>query len=755
MTGRFVTAPWIWGGMILFHIGLVVVALRFYDHQSFHLYDAYRQAAEREVEFLAKVAGDTLQQGSYSGAQRLLAQWAGKDPSTHSVALRAANGFLIGGHQRGQPAEHRIAVSRTVAYSYRGEAELTLTKDLTPVREKSLLLALEVIGSSLFVSITYFVMTFSALRIQRQSQELRRRSEALNRTNALLQEEVQERIRAERELRRAAKAIENTSEAVVITDAVGRIIQVNDAYCRITGYSQRELLGSNPNINHSGRHDRAFYEAMWARIRENGSWSGEIWDRRRGGEVYPARLSIDTLFDEDGEVENYIAVFTDISQVKANEEQLERLAFYDALTGLPNRTLFRDRLEQGLRLAARIQGQLALLFIDLDRFKPINDTLGHDAGDLVLKEVARRLKGCVRSSDTVARLGGDEFTVILSEVRGGEEAGMVAQKIIDALGLPMEVKGEPVTVGGSLGIAVYPKDGNDFDSLTKNADDAMYRAKEDGRNRFHFFTEAVEKQSRQRLTLERQLQQALDRGEFVLHYQPKLDIRSGRVCGMEALVRWQPEQGPLVGPDRFIALADEVGLLVPLGAWIFDQVCAQTLVWRAQGHDLQVAVNFTARQLRHPEALAMISGAMERHPLPPGTVELELTEGAMMEDLEHCIATLHRLRALGLHIAVDDFGTGYSSLQYLKNLPIDTLKIDRSFLQGVPDDPENLSIVSAVVYLGLSLNLEIVAEGVENAAQLHFLAERGCQQAQGYYIGPPMDAAAFSAYLAEGRWPRV
>ncbi|MEG3638230.1 sensor domain-containing protein [Magnetococcus sp. PR-3] len=567
-------------------------------------------------------------------------------------------------------------------------------------------------------------------------------------------QDITERKITEDNLLLAKRVIESASEAIVITNAEGLITDINPAYEAITGYSREEVMGQSPAITQSGRHDEGFYKQMWQALKQAGSWEGEIWDRRKNGEIFPKWLTINAMRNAYGHVSHYVGIFLDITTQKATEEKLERLAFYDPLTKLPNRALFRDRLEHELEISARDQDQTGLFFIDLDRFKLVNDTLGHDAGDLLLQSVSERIRETLRRSDTVARLGGDEFTVILPRIHQPAEAAKIAQNIIESLKQPFQLKSQEVFIGSSIGIALYPEDGEDFETLTKNADTAMYQAKEAGRGQYIFFTQDMNRHNHQRMNMERDLRYALTEQQFQLHYQPKLSLSQGQMVGMEALIRWQhPEQG-LIGPDQFIPLAEETGLILPMGIWILQTACQQTQQWRTEGHpSLRVAVNLSARQFQDPNLVANIEQALHSSGLQADGLELEITESIAMQDAEQTIETVQQLRHLGLHISIDDFGTGYSSLSYLKRFPLNALKIDRSFIQDVTTSVEDASIVTSIISMAQAMKLDVVAEGVEQDAQLAFLRDLQCGEVQGFLFSRPLDRQQFQTYLKDHPTP--
>jgi len=557
--------------------------------------------------------------------------------------------------------------------------------------------------------------------------------------------DVTEQVHAESRLRQAASVFSSTEEGVVITDPAGVIIDVNPAFTEITGYSRAEAIGRNPRILRSDRQDAAFYAALWGSLNTAGRWQGEIWNRRKSGEIYPEWLTINAVRDSSGRLINYVAVFSDISGIKQSQAQLAHLAHHDPLTSLPNRLLFADRLGHALSRAERDGSQLAVLFIDLDRFKHINDSLGHLAGDGLLQEVARRLTAAVRREDTVARMGGDEFTLLLEDLRRPGDAAVLARKLLEALADPYSIAGKELYVTASVGISLYPRDGARADELVRNADAAMYQAKDDGRNGYHFYTPALTATALQRVHLEADLRRALSRGELTVHYQPQIDLGTGRLIGAEALVRWQhPEQG-LVPPDRFIHLAEDTGLIIELGELVLRAACRQAVDWLAAGVPIErIAVNVSAQQVQRSDFVGTVRKALADTGLPPRHLELEVTESFIMGQAEAGIRILHELRGMGVRLAVDDFGTGYSSLGYLKRLPIDMLKIDRSFVTDLQGGGEDLAIAKAVIALGRTLGLKVIAEGVEHDLQAGLLRAEGCHYGQGFLFGRPVEGTDFA-----------
>ncbi|THF56570.1 EAL domain-containing protein [Pseudothauera rhizosphaerae] len=549
---------------------------------------------------------------------------------------------------------------------------------------------------------------------------------------------------SQRNLHLAEKVIESSLEGILVTDENARIVSVNPAFTRLTGYMPGEVLGRNPSLLNSGRQDKAFYQGMWERLSAEGQWQGEIWNRRKSGELYPELLTITAIRDRDGRLTNYAAVFSDISQLKENEAHIRHLAYFDPLTGLPNRRLLEDRLQVALAHAHRNRNRTGLLFIDLDRFKRINDSLGHEVGDHLLVEIARRLCSCLREDDTVARMGGDEFVAVLSDIADPDDAAHTATRIIEALRRPVQIGEHELTVTTSVGISIFPDDGREATTLIKNADTAMYRAKAEGRNAFQLYQPAMNARSLEHLALESALHRALERDELVLHFQPLVEIAGGRTVAAEALLRWRHPELGLVSPADFIPLAEETGLIVPIGEWVLRTACLQHRRWRELGHaNLRMLVNISARQFRDDNLADLVARVVHETAMPAGLLTLELTESMLMENSSRGIDVLERLRRLGVRLALDDFGTGYSSLAYLKRFPIDELKIDRLFIRDIERNPEDAAIADAIVKLAHSLGLRVVAEGVESAAQLDILARHGCDLAQGYHFCRPVEAAQF------------
>jgi diguanylate cyclase (GGDEF)-like protein/PAS domain S-box-containing protein len=561
--------------------------------------------------------------------------------------------------------------------------------------------------------------------------------------------DITERKQVDEKLRLWGTVLEHIADGVRVIDLHGRIIATNPAYTQITGYTEADALGKHSSLSCSSMHDATFYEALWRDLAESGFWRGEIWNTRRNGELYLEWLTVSSVRDESGMVTHYVAVFSDITRAKEAQAKLDHMAHHDPLTALPNRLLFHDRLQHALQQAARNRQQLAVLFIDLDRFKNVNDTLGHHVGDELLKQVAQALAGQLRDGDTLARLGGDEFIVLLENVDGAFGAGHVAGKLVSMFEQPFIVSDHELFVTCSVGVSLYPQDSLDLNMLIRNADVAMYQAKARGRNTFQFYAPSMTGEGLERLRIEAMLRRSIEKNEIYLHYQPQVEIDSGRLIGVEALVRWHnPELGQ-VPPARFIPMAEEIGFISQLGKWVLAEACRQMVRWQDAGLAIpKIAVNLSLRQFERGSIAGMVSGVLAETGLEPERLQLEVTESVIMNtgDALEFINDLHRI---GVGLAIDDFGTGYSSLAYLKQLPVQTLKIDRSFIKDISADANDEAITVAIIQLGKSLNLSVIAEGVETAEQAAFLLRHGCNRAQGYYYSKPAPAAELLA-----RWGR-
>jgi diguanylate cyclase (GGDEF)-like protein/PAS domain S-box-containing protein len=556
----------------------------------------------------------------------------------------------------------------------------------------------------------------------------------------------QESELAEQQLTLAANAMENTIEGIMISDSENRIVSVNKAFSDITGYSREEVIGNQPTFLHSGHHNQVFYAEMWKSLHQHGRWEGEITNRRKNGELYTELLSISVIKSEDGAISHFVGVFNDISQSKHYEERLEFLAHHDPLTNLPNRFLLHDRLEEAIVRAQRSESLVFVLFMDLDRFKVINDSLGHDMGDRLLQLVATRLQTAIRDTDTVARLGGDEFTIILEQMHNTEDTAIVAQKLLDSLVTPVVIGDHQLFTSASIGISCFPRDGHDVATLLKHADTALYRAKEE-RNKFKFFSSVMNIQAQEFMAMANSLHGALENNQIYLDYQPRINLVTGCISGVEALARWRHPVLGLVPPDKFIPLAEETGLIVAIGDWILREACNQGRRWQEAGYPLRVGVNLSTRQFRKQQFASEFLAIVAETGFDRELLEVEITESLMMHDPDSTKRILDELATHNVRIAIDDFGTGYSSLYYLRSFPIHYLKIDRSFMHDVPNNANNTEIVRTIISMAKNLRLALIAEGVETVDQLAMLMAESCEEVQGFLLSQPVAASEIPALV--------
>ncbi|WP_183108240.1 bifunctional diguanylate cyclase/phosphodiesterase [Massilia sp. Dwa41.01b] len=579
--------------------------------------------------------------------------------------------------------------------------------------------------------------------MQRHAAQLQLEATARAQADAALRE-------SEHRLELARQVFDSTQESIMMTDACANIVAVNPAFEQITGYREFEVIGKNPRILRSGRHETPFYGKMWSCLEEHGQWRGEIWNRRKNGEVYPERTSISAVRDDDGKLTAYVSVSTDLSALKAAHNQLDFLSNHDALTLLPNRSLFHDRLQQAIAAARRDGSQLALLLVNVDRLSRINDSLGHSAGDALLREVARRASEIAGPADTVARLSGDEF-VLLTSCEDTEDIILAAQRLIEAVAQPHSIGGHDVVVTASVGISVFPRDGNAPGDLLKAADAALAHQKDAGRNGFRFFKGEMNDEAMRWLALETRLRRAIGRAELALHFQPQVARADGRVLGMEALLRWQSSELGRVSPADFIPLAEDTGLILPIGDWVIRQACLQNKAWQDAGLPrVPLAVNVSAHQFKAGTVPAVVRASLLESGLEARYLEIELTESVMLGDTSAAEAQLAELRAMGVSLSLDDFGTGYSSLGYLSRFSLDKLKIDQAFVRNITTDTRSAAIAQATIALADGLSLRVVAEGVETLAQRDFLGRIGCDVLQGYLYSQPLPAREMESLLRAG-----
>jgi len=565
-----------------------------------------------------------------------------------------------------------------------------------------------------------------------------------------LLEEIKAHKAAQDNLLVAGLVYDNTSEAMLLTDSENRILASNPAFSKITGYSQEEILGKTPNILHSDKHDYLFYQAMLNTIETTGNWQGEIWNKRKNGQLYAEWLKINTIYNKDGSVRQRVTLFSDITEKKTNEELIWRQANYDPLTNLPNRRLFQERLQREIIKAERYEQQLSVFFIDLDHFKQINDTQGHDKGDLLLIQAAQRLLKCVRESDTVARLGGDEFTIILVDITNPAIIERIAQKIIEAIAAPFILGHKPFYISASIGITSYPNDSKSIDALLKNADQAMYISKENGRGQFTYFTSSMQKEAQARMQIIKDLRSALDEEQFILEYQPIYSIDKRHIENIEVLLRWEHPRRGLIYPNEFITLAEETGLITAINDWVFYQATKQLTQWHTQGYpDIQISINISHLQLMTGNSSKKWEQHLKKQAISGDKITLEITQHLLLNITPNVLQQLKHLKHIGIKIAFDDFGTGCSNISYLKQVDIDYLKMDRSLIQSLVPESNNLELSEAIILMAHKLNCQVIAKGVETLEQKHLLLNAGCDYAQGFLYSGPVSAQEISKMLKD------
>ncbi len=564
--------------------------------------------------------------------------------------------------------------------------------------------------------------------------------------------DITERKRAEERQRLTAKVFENTQEGITITDVSGNVVEVNEAFCRTTEYPREELLGQNLRILQSGHQNQSFYKTMWQSIITTGHWTGEVWNRKKGGTMYAEWLTISAITNEYGQVTNYVGISSDITLLKQHEKQLEHIAHYDVLTGIPNRTLLNDRMKQAISQTAREQNMLAVCYLDLDGFKPINDSMGHEAGDRVLIEIAKRLQRTIRGGDTVARLGGDEFVILLQGLERGEECNTTLERMLSVIAEPICIMTNTFALSASIGVSIYPLDDEDTDTLLRHADQAMYVAKQSGKNRFHIYDPALDQRARNQLELLKNIQQGIERDQFELYYQPKIDLRTRQLVGAEALIRWNhPEMG-LLSPAKFLPPVENTEFDIAIGEWVIANALRQLDQWRAAGLDIEVSVNISAHHLESPHFVEKLQQRLAQYPnLPAQRFQIEVLETAALEDIAQVMCIIENCKKIGVCFALDDFGTGYSSLSYLSSLPVDALKIDQSFMRNLTASKGDHAIVLGIIALSRAFELKTVAEGIETEAHFHTLLGMGCDIGQGFGIARPMPASALAEWAEKNR----
>lgn len=659
------------------------------------------------------------------------------------VQMPGMDGFETARLIRSRQQSEATPIIFVTAYS-RGETDMMEGYSLGAVD----FIFTPIIPEILRAKISVFVELYQKIQAIRQHEE--RLENLVEQRTAALTAEIAERRQAEVAIRKLSGAIERVADSIFITDVNGVIEYVNSAFVLITGYEREEAIGQSPRLVKSGNHDEQFYRHIWEALLRGEVYRNVIVNRRKDGRLYHEAITITPLTDPEGRITHFISSGKDMSESIQAQERLHHLAHHDSLTGLPNRALFVERLKHVLQRAERRNRAVGVMFLDMDRFKMVNDTLGHEAGDRLLQAMAARLLSCVREGDTIARFGGDEFAGLLDDVASPEDVAPIVGKFLEALAPPFVIDGHELFVGGSIGVSLYPDDGTDPQTLMKNADTAMYSAKQQGGNTSAFYFAGMNEHAMARLNLETGLRRALDRQEFILHYQPQIDLKHGGVVGFESLIRWERGGSDVVSPMEFIPLLEETGLIVAVGEWMLRTACMQHHAWQAAGlPPLRMAVNISSRQFGGKELEQTLQRVMRDPPMPAEFLELEITESILMKNAEQDVVALRRLSAMGVRFAIDDFGTGYSSLAYLKRFPIDILKIDKAFVRDIANDGDDAAIVRAIITMAHSLGIQTLAEGVETREQAEFLRAQGCDYAQGYYFSPPLPGDRVVDFLRE------
>lgn len=711
------------------------------------------EEAEHDLKFVSKLIKKSYIKNDFVEVESILNNWVSENELDYKVSAVAANGFELFSWISDKPVIRTEIINYKVIHEGRDLLTLTLERDLSSItleaeQERKKYLILGLLFAVAFGTLIWFLLDkFAFLPLQ---QEIFRRHTAETKLldiNDELEKRVEERTT---DIIKLSGVVEQTDDIVVITDPYGTIEYVNPAFEKISGYLSAEIVGKNTGLIKSGMHEDSFYKKLWKTIKEGDSFREVFINRKRNGDLYYEEKTITPLKDKKGKIQNYVSTGKDISDRIEIQDRLHHMATHDALTDLPNRLMVNDRLEHAIQKVERNDEKIAVIFIDLDRFKQVNDSLGHSSGDSLLKIIAVKLKSYLRKGDTLARFGGDEFIILIEDYNQIEDVMAVLQKMLKAVAEPVFISGYEISSSASIGVTIFPDDATNVDTLIKNADVAMYRAKDKGGNNFQFYTQDMSDHADERMELQHGLNHALERDEFILYYQPRINVQSGRVVGMEALLRWEHPTKGLLGPSIFIPVLEETSKIIDVGHWIFRKACAfKTVLERKNFGQLRVSVNLSARQFHDEALLQCIEDIRRKSNFDTSYLEVEITESLLIENVDTAVAILDRLHEAGIHIAIDDFGTGYSSMSYLKRFPIDLLKIDKSFVNDIPNDKDDVAIVRAIVALGETMGMNLVAEGVETEEQLQFFREVDRCEIQGYYIGEPMPEEEFVTWLID------
>ncbi|MDH5181866.1 MAG: EAL domain-containing protein [Gammaproteobacteria bacterium] len=707
---------------------LAVISL--FTYQRIPIRSQIQQEAQQEVTFVAELIKSAYLNKNYTAAADILQTWANANSSVVAAVLDTANGYRLVEYRRKQASQYTFPIRHIITHHNNVLFTIEAEKDITVLEDK-----FARTSSTLIIGVVIFLTAFGGILFY-----------AMRRVAILPMEKAmrQQKLESDSKTRKLSRAVEQTDDAVVITNPEGYIEYVNPAFERMTGYSKKEAIGEKMSILRSGQHDHIFYKTLWTTILSGYPFSEVFINRKKTGELYYEEKTITPLKSDFGDIINFVSTGKDISDRMLVQEKLRYMATHDFLTGLLNRVTLKERLSYAIHRAARSEKKVAVMLLDLDKFKIVNDTLGHTIGDELIISVAERLSASLRQEDIIARLGGDEFTVIMEGFGRIEDVNDTANKILSAVSKPFTVDGNEIFIAASIGMSIYPDDDIDADILLKNADIAMYRAKSAGGGNYQYFTPDMTENALKRLKIHNSLQNALENREFVVYYQPKIDLFKGNVSGMEALIRWQNPDLGLVSPDHFINILEESGRIIEVGEWVMGQACRFLKTVEDQKLPLlRVSINLSARQFRDRHLLNRIQNCIDETGISPKNLELEITESLLVENIDEVADILNAIHNMGIRIDIDDFGTGYSSMNYLKRFPIDALKIDRLFIRDIPEDKDDALIVEAILAMAESLGIDIVAEGVETEEQYNFLKARVCHEAQGFLFGKPMPENEF------------
>lgn len=738
--------------VLLFFIAITSMVLVFTEYSN-TIVDNAAEEAEHDLNFLSSLVKKSYLKRDFVGIEQLLAEWISDNKLDFSIRTVAANGYEFFSYERPEAIRHSKKVDTRIYDEDKLLFTITLERDISAVVKqaqdttRSFILIGLGIGALLGITIWLFLHRFAFKPLNKEISYRLKAEIDLKKANDDLEKRVQERTE---DIKRLSRVVEQTDDVVIITDNQGIVVYVNPSFVKHTGYTSEEAVGKNLGFIQSGLHNKEFYDNLWKTISAGNSFRDIFINRKKNQDTYYEEKTITPIKNEEGEIQYFVSTGKDISDRIESQERLHYLATHDALTDLPNKLTIVDRLSHAIKQGARTNRQIAVLFLDLDHFKHINDSFGHSIGDMLLQQVSSRLSEAVRKGDTVGRFGGDEFVIIMEDLKSIDDIAIVCKKILEAIAQPIMIKKYEILTHTSIGVSVFPDDADNSDSLLTNADIAMYRAKSRGGNIYQLYTPDMGSSSIERLKLQHKLKTALANNEFTLHYQPQINIMSGQVIGMEALLRWNNSEIGFVGPDKFVPILEEMGLIIEIGMWVTRSACEFNALLVDKGHrPIKVSVNLSTKQFNDDELIPSIEQIIEDCKLDPQFLEFEITESILIDNTARAATILNDLHRIGVYVSIDDFGTGFSSLSYLKNYPIDSLKIDRSFVQDIPNEKEDVAIVNAILALGKNLGINITAEGIETSEQLEFFKNGPCRIAQGFLISKPLPQDEFELFLTK------